>query len=113
MRLKLVFLLALILTALVPQSSSQNRLDASAQPGRVEAMRNQGLDTSRSGFPVVLPREWGRLISVQKTDAVDYTMFLQNDAGEIYLVNLIQRGKYLYLDTYDNGGTALVIKRGP
>jgi len=113
MRLKVVFLLALILTALVTQSSSQNRPDVSAQPPRVEVMRNQGLDASRSGFPVSLPREWGRLISVQKTDAVDYSMFLQNDAGEIYIVNLIQRGQYFYLNTYDYGGTALVIKRGP
>jgi len=76
-------------------------------------MRNQGLNTSRSGFPVLLPREWGRLVSVQKMDATNYSMFLQNDAGEIYIVNLIQRGQYFDLNTYDNGGTALVIRRGP
>ena len=113
MRLKLVFLLALIFTALASQSSSQNRPDTFAQPARVEAMRNQGLNTSRSGFPVLLPREWGRLVSVQKMDATNYSMFLQSDAGEIYIVNLIQRGQYFDLNTYDNGGTALVIRRGP
>jgi hypothetical protein len=52
-------------------------------------------------------------VSVQKTDAMDYSMFLQNDAGEIYIVNLIQRGQYFYLTTYDYGVPALVIKRGP
>jgi hypothetical protein len=52
----------------------------------------------------------GPPVSIQKTDAVDYAMFLENDAGEIYIVNLIQRGKYFYLNTYDNG-VALVIKR--
>jgi hypothetical protein len=76
-------------------------------------MRNQGLDVARSGLPVSLPREWGRLVSVQKIDNTDYSMFLENDAGEIYIVNLIQRGPYFYLNTYDNAGVALVIRRGP
>jgi len=111
MRIKLVCLFALVLIAFVTRSRSQNRPEAFAQPLKLEVMRNQGLDAGKSGFPVFLPREWGRLVSVQKTDALNYSMFLENDAGEIYIVNLIQRGQYFYLNTYDHAGAALVIKR--
>jgi hypothetical protein len=45
---------------------------------RLDAMRNVGLDTAKSGFPASLPREWGRLVNVQKIDATNYSMFLEN-----------------------------------
>src|SRR5262245_39944867 len=109
-RLALVSMLSLFL--LVAAASSQDR-QAGVQPAKLEAMQNAGLDLSKSGFPATLPREWGRLVSVQKTDNSGYTLFLQNDRDEIYLVRLLQRGQYLFLDTYDQGGVALVIRRTP
>jgi hypothetical protein len=74
-------------------------------------MRNITLDAARSGIPASLPREWGRLVNVQKIDDTNYSLFLTNDGGEIYIVNLIQRGQYFHLNTYANGGAALVIRR--
>ena len=111
MKLKLISLMAL-LVPVISQSRSQNRSGSFVQPIRVEVMRNLGLDSAKSDLPVSLPREWGRLVSVQKIDATGYSMFLQNDGGEIYIVNLIQRGQYFYLNTYENGGVALVVRRG-
>ena len=105
-----VVLLSIIVILLGTLAISQDR-STGIQPARLEAMRNVGLETSKSGMAAVLPREWGRLISVQKLDGNGYVLFLQNDAGEIYLVRLVQRGDYLYLDSYDQGGVALVIKR--
>jgi|SRR6266850_7009385 len=113
MKLKLAFLVSLVLVPVALQSGSQNRSGFSVQPIKLEPMRNMGLDTTKSGLPVSLPREWGRLVSVQKTESAGYSMFLENDDGEIYVVNLLQRGQYLYLNTYDNGGVALVIRRSP
>jgi len=76
-------------------------------------MENLEAQAANSRRPVYLPAEWGRLVGVEKTAANHYTLFLQADSGEIYLVGLIQSGKYLFLDTYDDGGTALVIRREP
>ena|SRR5688572_30460074 len=112
MKLKLALVAIFVLIPAVTYSALQIRTQ-SVQPPRIEAMRNLGLDSARSGIPVSLPREWGRLVSVQPMDGAGYAMFLQNDGGEIYVVNLIQRGQYLYLNTYDAGGTALVINRHP
>jgi hypothetical protein len=111
MKPRLVIIAALLLISAVTYSISQNR--PSVQPPRLQMMQNQGLDTAKSGLPVWVPREWGRLVSVQKLDATNYAMFLENEAGRIYIVNLIQRGPYFYLNTYDNGGTTLVIERAP
>src|SRR5215475_7709050 len=97
--------IALIGTLAVSQDRS-----AAVQPAKLEPVRNIGLDQSRSGLQTVLPKEWGRLVDVQRLDGNAYMMFLQNDAGEIYLVRLINQANYLYLDTYDQGGVALVIK---
>jgi len=112
MKMRPVFLVLLGFIAGVSPSGSQNRAASYVQPHKLEVMRNLELESDKSDFPVALPREWGRLVSIQKLDATDYSLFLENDAGEIYVVNLIQRGRYFYLNTYDNGGTALVIKRG-
>lgn len=92
---------------------SQNQPPAKVRPANVEVMRNMGLDAAKSGLPVYLPREWGRLVSVQKSDGAGYFLFLENEDGQIYIVRLNQRGQYLYLDTYDQGGVALVIGRNP
>ncbi len=76
-------------------------------------MQNLGISTDESRRPVYLPPEWGYLVAVEKTGAANYTLFLQSTSGEIYVVRLLQSGDYLYLDTYDNGGVALVIEREP
>ena len=51
MRLKLVFLSALILTVVATASSSQIWQEATVQPSKLEVMRNLGLDASRSEAP--------------------------------------------------------------
>lgn len=83
------------------------------RPARVEPMQNLEVEAARSRRPAYLPPEWGRLVAVEKTGNVNYTLFLAADNGEIYVVRLIQSGDYLYLDTYDNGGVALVLQREP
>jgi hypothetical protein len=107
---QMAIILTLLIVLIGTASASQNR-STPVTPAKLEAMRNLGLETSKSGFPVTLPRAWGRLISVQRSDPDAYTLFLENNGGEIFLVRLIQRGNYLYLDTYDQGGVALVIGR--
>jgi hypothetical protein len=111
--MKTNLLLAGILLLLFGASSASQDRTKQVGPARLETMRNLGLDTAKSGFPVALPQEWGRLTAVEETDPMGYSLFLQNDSGEIYIVRLIQRGQYLYLDTYDQGGVALVIRRSP
>jgi hypothetical protein len=81
------------------------------RPARVEQMQNLGVDAASSRQPVFVPAEWGRLVAVEKTGSSDYVLFLEADRGEIYVVRLIQSGDYLYLDTRDEGGVALVVKR--
>ena len=103
-------LLSIVVILLGTIAISQDR-STGIQPARLDNMRNVGLETSKSGLSAVLPRDWGRLVSVQRIDGNAYVLFLQNDAGESYLVRLVQRGDYLYLDSYDQGGVALVIKR--
>jgi hypothetical protein len=111
--MKTNLLVAGILLLIFGASSISQDRTKPVSPARLETMRNLGLDTAKSGFPVALPEEWGRLIAVEETDAMGYSLFLQNDRGEIYIVRLIQRGRYLYLDAYDQGGVALVIRRSP
>lgn len=110
----LLIVAGLLCLVLVPvRVSPQGQAKAPVRPAKVEPMQNLETGAAHSGFPVYIPREWGRLVSVQKIDAMRYLLFLQAENGEIYLVRLIQRGEYLYLDTYDQGGIALVIKRDP
>jgi hypothetical protein len=105
-----IALLSIIVVLAGTLAISQDRSTA-IQPARLEVLRNVGLESSKSGLPAALPHEWGKLVSVQRLEGNGYLLFLQNDAGEIYLVRLIQRGDYLYLDSYDQGGVTLVIKR--
>jgi hypothetical protein len=76
-------------------------------------MQNVELEESVSHRPAYIPMEWGRLVSVQRLDATNVELFLQAENGDIFLVRLAQRGAYLYMDTSDKGGVALVIKRQP
>jgi hypothetical protein len=105
--------LILVLGFLPIRSRSQVQSKTGVRPAHLESMQNMDLNISKSGLPAYLPREWGSLVTVQKTDGAGYLLFLQNDVGEIYLVRLIQNGDYLFLDTYDRGGVALVIRRNP
>lgn len=103
--LALCLFLALPLAPQAPQ--------AAVAPARLEPMQNLEMDASRSGRPASIPKEWGRLVSVQRTSDRHYALFLESEGGDIYVVRLLQRGEYLYLDTYDQGGVALVIRRTP
>jgi hypothetical protein len=76
-------------------------------------MQNVEVDASSSNRPAYIPAEWGRLVSVERLDASKVQLFMQADNGDIYLVRLAQRGEYLYMDTSDKGGVALVIRRQP
>jgi hypothetical protein len=83
------------------------------RPRLVEPLQNLDLSVNQSRRPAYLPAEWGRLISVQRLNEAKMEMFLQADNGDIYLVRLAQQGEYLYLDTTDQGGVALVLRRQP
>ena len=87
--------------------------DQAARTARLETLRVLGVDAADSRLPAYVPAEWGRLVTVEKTGPNNYTLFLQADSGEIFLVQLIQNGNYLFLDRYDKGGVALVLKRQP
>ncbi|MCW5977250.1 MAG: hypothetical protein KIT09_04195 [Bryobacteraceae bacterium] len=112
MKWKAAVLGALLLFALLPfRSPSQDQRRNAVSPAKLEPMQNMGAYAADSGRPAFLPAEWGSLVSVQRIEGDRLMMFLQNEKGEIYLVRLVQRGQYFYLDTYDHGGVALVIRR--
>ena len=103
----------MLLVGLLPfrPAVSQGQQQSKVKPAKLESLQNMGVNRSESGQPAFLPREWGRLVSVQQIEGDRYVLFLQGDDGAIYLVRLLQQGQYLYLDTYDQGGVALVIRR--
>ncbi len=105
--------LTLSLAALLPARLRTQVRDHSVHPAKVEQLQNLEVETSTSFHPAYLPREWGRLVSIEKIDAVTYALFLQDEDGNIFVVRLTQRGGYLYLDTSDRGGVVTVIKRTP
>jgi hypothetical protein len=94
--------------SIAPQDSS-----TPVGPAKLEPMRSFAFDASTSGRPVELPRSWGRVVGIQKMDAGGYSLFLENENGEIYVVRLVERNQVLYLDNYNQSGTALVIRRNP
>lgn len=106
-------LLALAAVLLPLRSSSQERQRTAVRPARLEPMQNTGILAGESGKPVYIPAEWGKLVSVQRVTGDRLMLFLQADNGEIYLVRMVQTGQYFYLDTQDQGGVALVIRRSP
>lgn len=85
----------------------------SVRPASVERMQNLELSASASRRPAYLPPEWGQLVSVQRLNDTKLQLFLQAEDGDIYFVRLTQQGEYLYLDTTDQGGVALVLRRSP
>jgi hypothetical protein len=86
---------------------------SSVRPASVERMQNLELSASSSRRPAYLPPEWGHLVSVQRLNDSRVQLFLQAESGDIYFVRLTQQGEYLYLDTTDQGGVALVLRRRP
>jgi hypothetical protein len=98
---------------LVPSTSPQSQSTSSVSPAKLVRVPNFETEASRSNRPAYLPREWGRLVSVQRLDEAHLMLILQADGGEIYFVRMIQRGGYLYLDTVDQGGVASVLRREP
>ena len=76
-------------------------------------MQNLEVRVATSHRPAYIPREWGRLVAVEEIGNSHYVLFLEAENGDIFVVRLIQRGDYLYLDTHDQGGVTLVIQREP
>ena len=103
----------IVVLGLAPLFVSRGQQTGAVKPALLEPMQNMGVNASESGRPAYLPAEWGKLVSVQRLENDRLVMFLQSDSGEIYVVRLVQRGQYLNLDTYDQGGVALVIRRNP
>jgi hypothetical protein len=104
--------LALVAIVVAPRTAAPQQV-RSARPAVVERMQNLELSANSSRRPAYLPPEWGRLVSVQRLNDAKLELFLQAENGEIYLVRLTQQGGYLYLDTTDQGGVALVLSRQP
>jgi len=103
---------AIVAIALWPISGSTQQVN-SVRPATVEKMQNLELSASASRRPAYLPPEWGKLVSVQRLSNSKIELFLQAESGDIYFVGLTQQGEYLYLDTMDQGGVALVLGRQP
>lgn len=93
--------------------SPQEERSAAVSPARVEVMQNLGATVTNSYRPTYLPREWGRLVAVERLDSTKLVLVLEGAKGEIHLVRLSQRGGYLYLDTTDRGGIVILIPREP
>ena len=106
------FTVAIATLAFWPSSLATQQVTA-VRPAKVAQMQNLELEESLSHRPAYIPSEWGRLVSVQRLNETNVELFLQAENGEIFLVRLAQRGEYLYMDTSDKGGVALVIKRQP
>lgn len=104
---------ALVMIALWPSTVSTQVQVPSVRPEKVERMQNLELSASSSRRPAYLPPEWGKLVSVQRLNESKVQLFLQAESGDIYFVRLTQQGEYLYLDTTDQGGVALVLRRHP
>ena len=102
----------IVTMALWPITGSTQQA-GSVRPALVERMQNLELSASASRRPAYLPPEWGRLVSVQRLNESKVELFLQAESGDIYFVRLTQQGEYLYLDTSDQGGVALVLRRRP
>ena len=113
MKTKFAFSLLLMAGLLSLQTVTRGQQKSAVKPAMLEPMQTMGVNASESGLPAYLPAEWGKLVSVQRIENDRYMLFLQSEQGEIYVVRLIQRGQYLNLDTYDQGGVALVIRRNP
>lgn len=105
-----VLLLSLLLwpVPVYPQGEPQP-----VRPARVERMQNLEVTVTNSYRPAYLPREWGRLVAVERVDNTSVMLFFEGAKGEIYLVRLAQRGGYLFLDTADRGGLVTVLPREP
>ncbi|MBI4467133.1 MAG: hypothetical protein HY656_06895 [Acidobacteria bacterium] len=105
-----VLLLSLLLwpVPVSPQEGPQP-----VRPARVERMQNLEVAITASFRPSYLPREWGRLVDVERMDNASVMLFLEGAKGEIYLVRLAQHGGYLFLDTADRGGLVTVLPREP
>lgn len=113
MRARFACLLVLFLSAAPARLAPRAEQPAPVRPARVEVMQNLEVTVTNSFRPAYLPREWGRLVGVERLDNIGVMLFLEAADGEIYLVRLSQRGGYLFLDTSDRGGVAIRIPRQP
>jgi len=113
-RVPWLFVLAVTLVAVsAREMAPQPQRELAVGPAKVAPLQNLEIDLGRSHRPAYVPREWGRLVAVEKIGESNYLLFLQADNGDIFLVRLVQRAGYLYLDTYDQGGVVTVLRREP
>ena len=112
-RMTLLLVLTLAATLLPSRLSLEARPEGPIRPTKVVPIENFEVDADKSYRPAYIPREWGRLVSVQRIDASTYVLFLQTQDGDIFLVRLALRGGYLYLDTSEQGGIVTAIRREP
>ena len=68
-------------------------------------------ETSYKNF--YIPYEWGQLVSAHAVGGSNFLLFFQSADGPIYIVNAVLRGRYLYVDTSDDGGVTVYIPRTP
>jgi hypothetical protein len=108
-----LILLVLALAAMALWPAAVSTQVKSVRPAKVERMWNLELSADSSRRPAYLPPEWGTLVSVQRLNESKLQLVLQAEDGDIYFVRLTQVGEYLYLDTTDQGGVALVLRRSP
>ena len=108
----LLLIAAVVTMALWPIAGSTQQVN-SVRPAALERMQNLELNASSSRRPAYLPPEWGKLVSVQRLNDSKLQLILQAENGDIYFVRLTQQGEYLYLDTADEGGVTLVLRRQP
>ena len=109
----LLLLTAAVVTMVLWPSPGSTQQVNSVRPATVERMQNLELSASSSRRPAYLPPEWGTLVSVQRLNDSKLQLILQAEGGDIYFVRLTQQGEYLYLDTSDEGGVTLVLRRQP
>lgn len=80
---------------------------------RLVNIQNYELRTETSYKNFYVPYEWGPLVSVQAIGGTNFLLFYQSADGPVYVVNAVLRGRYLYVDTTEDGGVTIFIPRTP
>ena len=109
--------IAILLVALV--AFAAGRLYSQATPplrqktAKLVNIQNYELRTETSYKNFYIPGEWGQLVAVQTIGGANFLLFFQSHDGPVYVINAVQRGRFLYLDTSEEGGVTVYIPRTP
>lgn len=76
-------------------------------------IQNFELRTETSYRNFYVPYEWGHLVAVQAIGGTNFLLFFQSADGPVYIVNGVLHGRYLYIDTSDEGGVTVYVPRTP